>query len=48
MSVKNYVVVYEKDISSIAVYVVPEGKDISEFIKDKPVIRQSAFSPKKK
>lgn len=44
MSLKNFGVVFDNQLGSVAIYVLPEGKDISEVIKGKTVIRQATFA----
>jgi subtilisin family serine protease len=43
MSLKNYSVVYDQTLSVLAIYILPQGHDISTYIKDKTVISQVSF-----
>ena len=43
MSLKNFAVVYDQQLASIAAYILPEGKDISQVIKGKSIIRPVNF-----
>jgi len=43
MSLKNFAVVYDDQLASVAIYVLPEGKDISRFTKGKSIIRHGNF-----
>ncbi len=43
MSLKNFGVVYDHELASVAIYVLPEGKDISEVTKGKAVVKHAVF-----
>jgi len=43
MALKNFAVVYDQQLASIAVYILPEGKDISAVTKGKLVIKLGNF-----
>jgi predicted amino acid-binding ACT domain protein len=44
MSLKNFAVVYDQQLASKIIYVLPEGKDIAKVIKGKVVIRPARFA----
>lgn len=44
MSLKNFAVVYDDQLASVAIYVLPEGKDISKVTKGKSIIRHATFA----
>ena len=44
MKLTNYSVVFDTSLSSLAVYVLPEGMNIAEVVKGKPVIFQADFA----
>ena len=48
MSLKNYSVVYDHKFSAMEMYILPEGQDISPYIKGKTSIRRASFSNGKK
>lgn len=39
MHIRNFSVVYDDQLASLAIYILPEGKDISEVTKGKTIIR---------
>ncbi|MFC1812685.1 S8 family serine peptidase [Thermodesulfobacteriota bacterium] len=43
MSLKNFAVVYDDQLSSVAIFILPEGKDISQFIKGKSIVSHRNF-----
>ena len=44
MLLNNFAVVYDDQLTSVVVYVLPEGKDISEVTKGKSIIRHEDFA----
>jgi hypothetical protein len=44
MHIRNFSVVYDDQLASLAIYILPEGKDISEFTEGKSIIRHEEFA----
>jgi subtilisin family serine protease len=44
MSLKNFAVVYDQQLATKVIYILPEGKDIAKIIKGKAVIRPASFA----
>lgn len=44
MLLNNFAVVYDDQIASVAIYILPEGKDVSEVTKGKSIIRHEEFA----
>ncbi|MHA2055286.1 MAG: S8 family serine peptidase, partial [Candidatus Hodarchaeales archaeon] len=44
MELANYAVVYDRELSSNVIYVLPEGQDIEDVIRGKPIIKSPNFT----
>ncbi|MCF8083466.1 MAG: S8 family serine peptidase [Deltaproteobacteria bacterium] len=47
MALKNFAVAYDDKLASLAIYILPEGKDISKITKGKPIIRHVSIPSRK-